>query len=158
GRTTPRSGDRRDPAGRDRGDAAGHRRTIASVPACAHSAESRRRERGASMTRTMLRFALLSLLSSRPALAGQAPDRAANPDIPISDHDRASSAEQFSNTVTVTDPASNKMLGVIRLGDPQPGNLSPLSRGQLLVHGMGFPRARHLIAVVAIGSDAVIFI
>ena len=110
------------------------------------------------MTRTMRCFALLGLLFGRPALAGQAPDPAAAPDIPISDRDRVYSAEQFSNTVTVTDPASSKALGVIRLGDLQPGNLSPLYRGQLLVHGMGFSRALHMIVVVAIGSNAVIFI
>jgi len=106
----------------------------------------------------MVYFTLMGVLSGRPALAGQAPYRAAAPDIPISDRDRVYSAEQFSNTVTVTDPASSNVLGVIRLGDLQPGNLSPLYRGQLLVHGMGFSRARHLIAVVAIGSNAVVFI
>ena len=110
------------------------------------------------MTRPMMGFALLGLLLGRPAPAGQAPERAAAPDIPISGRDRVYSAEQFSNTVTVTDPSSSTVLGVIRLGDPQPGNLSPLYRGQLLVHGMGFSRARHMIVVVAIGSNAVVFI
>jgi Uncharacterized conserved protein len=38
----------------------------------------------------------------------------------------------------VTDPVDNKLVGVIRLGDPQPGNFSPLYKGQVLVHGMGF--------------------
>lgn len=33
------------------------------------------------------------------------------------------------------DPSSNKLLGVIRLGDPVPSALSPLYKGQLLVHG-----------------------
>ena len=69
---------------------------------------------------------------------GQAPAAAADPDVPVSHRDRVYAAEQFSNTVSVTDPADNKLLGVIRLGDPQPGNLSPLYRGQVLVHGMGF--------------------
>jgi YVTN family beta-propeller protein len=67
-------------------------------------------------------------------------------------------AEQFSNTVSVTDPASNRLLGVIRLGDPAPGNLSPLYRGQLLVHGMGFSPDHRTIAVVSIGSNSVTFI
>jgi len=48
------------------------------------------------------------------------------------------SAEQFSNTVSVPDPVDNKLVGVILLGDPQPGNFSPLYKGQVLVHGMGF--------------------
>ena len=56
------------------------------------------------------------------------------------------------------DPVSNKLLGVIRLGDPLPGNLSPLYTGQLLVHGMGFSPDSRTIAVVAIGSNAVNFI
>ena len=67
-------------------------------------------------------------------------------------------AEQFSNTVSVTDPADNKLLGVIRLGDPAPANLSPLYRGQLLVHGMGFSPDHRTIAVVSIGSNSVTFI
>src|SRR5262249_35549032 len=69
---------------------------------------------------------------------GQAPSAAAAPDVPISHRDRVYAGEQFSNTVSVTDPADNRLLGVIRLGDPAPGNLSPLYRGQLLVHGLGF--------------------
>ncbi len=44
----------------------------------------------------------------------------------------STAAEQYSNTVSVSDPVDNKLLGVIRLGDPQPANLSPLYRGQVL--------------------------
>jgi YVTN family beta-propeller protein len=58
----------------------------------------------------------------------------------------------------VTDPADNKLLGVIRLGDPLPGNLSPLYKGQLLVHGMGFSPDHKTLAVVSIGSNSVTFI
>jgi YVTN family beta-propeller protein len=78
--------------------------------------------------------------------------------LPSGHHDRVYAAEQFSNTVSVIDPADNKLLGVIRLGDTQPANLSPLYTGQLLVHGMGFTRDRRTIAVVAIGSNTVTFI
>src|SRR5271166_4235348 len=91
-------------------------------------------------------------------LAGQAPGAASDPDVPISHRDRVYAAEQFSNTVSVTDPAANKLLGVIRLGDPQPGNLSPLYRGQVLVHGMGFSPDHKTLAVVSIGSNSVTFI
>ncbi len=42
------------------------------------------------------------------AWAGQAPGAASDPDIPVSHHDRVYSAEQFSNTVSVTDPVDNK--------------------------------------------------
>jgi YVTN family beta-propeller protein len=92
------------------------------------------------------------------AWAGQAPGAASDPDIPISHQDRVYSAEQYSNTVSVTDPVDNKLLGTIRLGDPLPANLSPLYKGQLLVHGMGFSPDHRTIAVVAIGSNAVNFI
>ncbi|WP_458098316.1 YncE family protein [Roseomonas sp. WA12] len=92
------------------------------------------------------------------AWAGQAPGAASAPDQPISHQDRVYAAEQFSNTVSVTDPASNTLLGVIRLGDPQPGNFSPLYRGQVLVHGMGFSPDHRTLAVVSIGSNSVTFI
>src|SRR5215813_6439992 len=98
------------------------------------------------------------LVGNRYAFGGQAPAAAYDPDIPISHQDRVYSAEQYSNTVSVTDPVDNKLIGTIRLGDPLPANLSPLYKGQLLVHGMGFSPDHRTIAVVAIGSNAVIFI
>src|SRR2546429_8864565 len=107
------------------------------------------------MTIGSLTFGLLAgacLIAQTAAWAGQAPAAASDPDIPISHRDRVYSAEQFSNTVSVTDPVDNRLLGVIQLGDPQPGNFSPLYKGQLLVHGMGFSPDHKTIAVVAIGS------
>jgi YVTN family beta-propeller protein len=98
------------------------------------------------------------LLLAGSAWAGQAPDGASAPDIALNARDRVYAAEQFSNTVSVTDPATNKLLGVIRLGDPQPGNLSPLYKGQVLVHGMGFSPDHKTLAVVSIGSNSVTFI
>ena len=92
------------------------------------------------------------------ALAGQAPSGIAAPDIPISSHDRVYTSDQFSNTVSVVDPATNKFLGVIRLGDPSPQNFSPLYKGQVLVHGMGFSPDHRTIGVVSIGSNSVTFI
>ena len=68
----------------------------------------------------------------------QAPFASEAPDIPVSHADRVYAAEQLSNTVSVIDPASNQLLGVIRLGETQPANFSPAYRGQVLVHGMGF--------------------
>jgi YVTN family beta-propeller protein len=90
--------------------------------------------------------------------AGQAPGAASDPDVPVSHHDRVYAAEQFSNTVSVTDPADHKLLGVIRLGDPAPANFSPLYRGQLLVHGMGFSPDHRTLAVVSIASNSIAFI
>jgi len=98
------------------------------------------------------------LMGARYAGAGQVPGAASDLDIPINHRDRVYAAEQFSNTVSVTDPVDNKLLGVIRLGDPLPASFSPLYRGQLLVHGLGFSPDHHTLAVVAIGSNAVNFI
>src|SRR5258708_9097307 len=99
-----------------------------------------------------------TLAGGEHACAGQVPGAASDPDIPVSNRDRVHAAEQFSNTVSVTDPVDNKLLGVIRLGDPLPASFSPLYTGQLLVHGMGFSPDHRTIAVVAIGSNAVNFI
>jgi YVTN family beta-propeller protein len=92
------------------------------------------------------------------AQAGQAPFAASAPDIAVSHRDRVYAAEQFSNTVSVIDPADNKLLGVIRLGEPQPANFSPIYKGQVLVHGMGFSPDKKTLAVVSIGSNSVTFI
>src|SRR6202165_5160078 len=113
------------------------------------------------MKRSFLARAFLagaSLAGIASAFAGQAPGAAADPDIPVSHRDRVYTAEQFSNTVSVTDPVDNRLVGVIRLGDPQPGNFSPLYKGQVLVHGMGFLPDHKTIAVVSIGSNSVTFI
>jgi YVTN family beta-propeller protein len=111
------------------------------------------------MKRTTLAAMLLgSSIAGGSAWGGQAPGAASDPDVPVSRRDRVYAAEQFSNTVSVTHPADNKLLGVIRLGDPQPANLSPLYKGQLLVHGMGFSPDHRTLAVVSIGSNSVTFI
>jgi len=102
--------------------------------------------------------AVLVLATVRAAWAGQAPAASSAPDVPITHHDRVYAAEQFSNTVSVVDPVDNRTLGVIRLGEPSPTNLSPLYRGQVLVHGMGFSPDHRTLAVVSIGSNSVAFI
>jgi YVTN family beta-propeller protein len=103
-------------------------------------------------------LATTMLVCSLPALAGQAPSAAGDADVPVSHRDRVYAAEQFSNTVSVSDPVDNKLLGVIRLGDPSPTNFSPLYKGQVLVHGMGFSPDHKTLAVVSIGSNSVTFI
>jgi YVTN family beta-propeller protein len=113
------------------------------------------------MRNRSLRAALLSasvLACGVESRAGQVPGPASAPDVPISHHDRVYAGEQFSNTVSVIDPADNKLLGVIRLGDPSPTNFSPLYRGQVLVHGLGFSPDHRTLAVVSIGSNSVTFI
>jgi YVTN family beta-propeller protein len=113
------------------------------------------------MKRTILTLTLAagtSLCSVTPSLAGQAPFGASAPDFPVSDRDRVYSADQYSNTVSVTDPADNRLLGSIHLGNETPSSLSPLYKGQLLVHGLGFSPDRRTLDVVSIGSNSVTFI
>jgi YVTN family beta-propeller protein len=105
-----------------------------------------------------LAFTVAALVNVACAQAGQPPGAALDPDVAVSHRDRVYAAEQFSNTVSVTDPADNTLVGVIRLGDPTPANFSPLYRGQLLVHGMGFSPDHRTLAVVSIGSNSVTFI
>jgi YVTN family beta-propeller protein len=109
------------------------------------------------MLRSLLSAALVVAPASG-ALAGEPPFSASAPDVPVSARDRVYTGDQFSNTVSVVDPASNRTLGVIKLGDPQPANLSPLYRGQLLVHGLGFSPDRRTLAIVSIGSNSVAFV
>ena len=72
--------------------------------------------------------------------------------------DRVYTGDQTSNTVSVIDPASNKLLGVIRLGDDVPAAISPLYHGELLVHGLGYSPDGKTLDVVSIGSNSVTFI
>src|SRR5437868_11844960 len=99
---------------------------------------------------------LLSLCLLPRAMAQQAPW--ARPDIPVSSHDRVYTADQTSNTVSAIEPSENKLLGMIKLGDPVPGALSPLYKGQLLVHGLGYSPDSKMLAVVSVGSNSVTLI
>ncbi|MGV2287555.1 YncE family protein [Trinickia sp. YCB016] len=103
-------------------------------------------------------LAAIAMAAAHFASAGQAPGALSDADVPVSHHDRVYAAEQFSNTVSVIDPAANKLVGLIRLGDPTPANFSPLYHGQVLVHGMGYSPDHRTIAVVSIGSNSVTFI
>jgi YVTN family beta-propeller protein len=100
----------------------------------------------------------LATLQSGGANAPHETEQSMTASIPVSEKDRVYTGDQTSNTVSVINPASNKLLGVIRLGDPVPGALSPLYRGQLLVHGIGFSPDHRTIGVVSIGSNSVTFI
>jgi YVTN family beta-propeller protein len=91
------------------------------------------------------------LLSFSVAAFGQTP-------VAVSSRDRVYTADQTSNTVSVIDPSANKLLGVIRLGDPVPPALSALYKGALLVHGLGFSPDSKTLAVVSVGSNSVTLI
>lgn len=72
--------------------------------------------------------------------------------------DRVYTGNQVSNTVSVVDPATNTLLGEIVLGKPQPNILTPLYKGQALVHGLGYSPIKQMLAVVSIGSNSVTLI
>ena len=119
------------------------------------------------MLRRLVTVFVFVLALTSFASAGQVPYTATAPDVPLSHHDRVYTADQFSNTVSVIDPADNKLLGVIRLGTPPmtttpglpaPGALSPLYRDQLLVHGMGFSPDRRTLVVISITTNSATFI
>jgi len=105
----------------------------------------------------VMRLRMVALQGGAASAPRQEP-RAPAAAVPVSSQDRVYTADQTSNTVSVIDPASNRLLGVIRLGDPVPGALSPLYKGQLLVHGMGFSPDHRTLAVVSIGSNSVTLI
>jgi YVTN family beta-propeller protein len=75
--------------------------------------------------------------------------------VPISAGDRVYAADQTSNTVSVIKPSTNRLLGVLPLGAPSPTALSPLYKGALLVHGLGYSPDHRTLAVVSIGSNSV---
>jgi YVTN family beta-propeller protein len=106
----------------------------------------------------VMRRRLVALEAAQPASTGPGRWEAKTAPNPDAARDRVYTADQTSNTVSVIDPASNKLLGVIRLGDPVTGALSPLYRGQLLVHGLGFSPDHRTLAVVSVGSNSVTFV
>lgn len=72
--------------------------------------------------------------------------------------DRVYTADQNSNTVSVIAPATNILLGQIRLGNARPDVLSPLYKGELNVHGLGFSPDHKTVVVVSNGSNSVAFV
>lgn len=72
--------------------------------------------------------------------------------------DRVYTADQNSNTVSVFSPSTNTLLGQIKLGNARPDVLSPLYRGQVNVHGMGFSPDHKTLLVISNGSNSVTFI
>lgn len=72
--------------------------------------------------------------------------------------DRVYTADQNSNTVSVIDPATNTLLGQIKLGNQRPDILSPLYKGEINVHGLGFSPDRKTLIAISNGSNSVTFI
>lgn len=74
---------------------------------------------------------------------------------PISPRDRVYTADQSSNTVTVIDPAAEKVLGTIALGAPRIAkSLAPVNPRQENVHGLGFSADGSALTVTSVSSNA----
>ena len=96
-----------------------------------------------------------------PSPAATTPPAKASAASRISPRDRVYTANQTSNTVSVIDPSApggGKLLGEIVLGAARTEVLSPIYRGQLNVHGLGFSPDHKTLVVVSIGSNSVTFI
>ena len=72
--------------------------------------------------------------------------------------DRVYTADQNSNTVSVINPATNMLLGQIKLGNQRPDVLSPLYKGEINVHGLGFSPDHKTLIAISNGSNSVAFI
>lgn len=72
--------------------------------------------------------------------------------------DRVYTADQNSNTVSVINPVNNTLLGQIKLGNQRPDVLSPLYKGQINIHGLGFSPDHKTLIAIANGSNSVTFI
>src|SRR5437868_4403197 len=72
--------------------------------------------------------------------------------------DRVYTADQNSNTVSVINPATNALLGQIKLGNQRPDVLSPLYKGEINVHGLGFSPDHKTLIAISNGSNSVAFI
>jgi YVTN family beta-propeller protein len=77
----------------------------------------------------------------------------------ISGNDRVYTADQDSNTVTVIDPKTDKVLGTIPLGavrlDTNADVLGAMYNGEINVHGLGFSRDGRYLDVIDVTTNAV---
>jgi len=76
----------------------------------------------------------------------------------ISPLDRVYTADQNTNTISVFSPATNTLLGQIKLGNSRPDVLSPLYKGEINVHGLGFSPDHKTLIAISNGSNSVTFI
>lgn len=102
-------------------------------------------------------LACIALLPSS-ARAGQPPFAASAPNLKISPQDRLYLSAQSSNAISVVDPSTNTLLGVIKLGGRLEETLAAVYRQQSLIHGMGFAPNGQTLAAVAVASNAVVFV
>lgn len=77
----------------------------------------------------------------------------------ISATDRVYTADQVSNTVSVIDPSTNTLLGVVPLGATRVGSVfSPVYYDEVNVHGLGFAPDGSLLGVIGVTTNAVTLI
>ncbi|SCU74690.1 putative exported protein, Nitrous oxide reductase N-terminal domain [Cupriavidus necator] len=98
--------------------------------------------------RSQLALALGTVLGTAVSLALAAPAAS----------DRVYTADQNTNTVSVINPATNMLLGQIRLGNARPDILSPLYKGEINVHGLGFSPDHKTLIAISNGSNSAAFI
>lgn len=66
--------------------------------------------------------------------------------VAVSSQDRVYTADQSSNTVSVIDPSTDKLLGVIRFGSGRPNDFSPLYTRKQMYTEWAFHRTmQHLL-------------
>lgn len=78
--------------------------------------------------------------------------------VAVSSQDRVYTADQSSNTVSVIDPSTDKLLGVIRFGNARPNDFSPLYYREANVHGLGISPDNHTLGVVSTLTNSVSFV
>lgn len=78
--------------------------------------------------------------------------------VAVNNLDRVYTADQSSNTVSVIDPSTDQLLGVIRFGKARPQDFSPLYDKEANVHGMGLSPDQHTLAVVSTLTNSVSFV
>jgi len=100
-----------------------------------------------AVTATASQASPIPRLVQAPAVRGGAP---------ISARDRVYTADQSSNTVTVINPATNRVLGTIPLGAERLGPLlGPQYVGDIDVHGMGFSPDGRYLDVISVTTNTV---
>ena len=156
-----------DAAAGDRGDAARARRALPPRLADARLARSalddRRRRQGAMrpMRPPVGRRTDRGILPAGRRLPHGPARRPARPPRPTSRSATVTGSMPPSSSPTPSPssiPPTTSCSASFGSGDPTPTNFSPLYKGQVLVHGMGFSPDHRTIAVVSIGSNSVTFI
>ncbi|MBC7407493.1 MAG: YncE family protein [Arcicella sp.] len=113
------------------------------------------------MKKLLFFFILSFLFSCKQDVADENNYPSIPPDsgpIAMSGQDRVYTADQSSNTVSVIDPSTDKLLGVIRFGTGRPQDFSPLYDKEANVHGMGISPDQHTLGVVSTLTNSVSFV